>query len=229
MISGEIRQWLFIYRFEFFLITLSFNLFGILFFNDSFFNEYMFPIGFLFNIISGINLISNKRLRLLFIILFVISVLIFGYSVLLTKTININLLNFSLYFLFYSVIAYEIIRQIWFTKNINKDLIIGVISGYISLGLIGFFIFMSVEISMPGSFDSNLFSDTYTIAEKSDSLLYYSYITLMTIVYGEIVPVTTVAQKAAILLGLLGQFYLVIVTAVVVGKYINQKDNVSPE
>jgi hypothetical protein len=42
----------------------------------------------------------------------------------------------------------------------------------------------------------------------------------LTIGYGEIVPATPVAQKAAILTGLMGQFYLVIVTAIVVGKYL---------
>ncbi|WP_101449582.1 ion channel [Aquimarina sp. MAR_2010_214] len=52
--------------------------------------------------------------------------------------------------------------------------------------------------------------------------MYYSYITLMTIGYGEIIPVTSLSQKAAILVGMMGQFYLVILTAIVVGKYINQ-------
>jgi hypothetical protein len=42
----------------------------------------------------------------------------------------------------------------------------------------------------------------------------------MTIGYGEILPATATAQKAAILVGLMGQFYLVIITAVVVGKYM---------
>ena len=54
----------------------------------------------------------------------------------------------------------------------------------------------------------------------ADSLLYYSYITLLTIGYGEIFPISPVAQKAAILIGLVGQFYFVIITAVVVEKYI---------
>ena len=34
----------------------------------------------------------------------------------------------------------------------------------------------------------------------------------MTIGYGEIIPVTPIAQKSAILIGLLGQIYVVIVT-----------------
>ena len=128
---------------------------------------------------------------------------------------------FTLYFLFYVIITFEIIKQVWRINEVSKDLIMGVISGYISLGLVGFFIFMAIEISHPGSFDSALLTDTLTINEKAESLLYFSYITLMTIGYGEVIPVATAAQKASILLGLLGQFYLVIITAVTVSKYIN--------
>jgi voltage-gated potassium channel len=45
----------------------------------------------------------------------------------------------------------------------------------------------------------------------------------MTIGYGDISPITPIAQKATIFIGLIGQFYLVVLTAIVVGKYINQK------
>jgi voltage-gated potassium channel len=41
---------------------------------------------------------------------------------------------------------------------------------------------------------------------------------------GEILPVSNLAQKGAILVALVGQFYLVILTAIVVGKYINQNN-----
>jgi hypothetical protein len=58
---------------------------------------------------------------------------------------------------------------------------------------------------------------------RVDELLYYSYVTLMTIGYGEIVPITSIARKASILIGLMGQIYLVVLTAIIVGKYINQK------
>lgn len=134
---------------------------------------------------------------------------------------SIHLFRFTLYFLFYVIITFEIIKQVWRISEVSKDLIMGFISGYISLGLVGFFIFMSIEISHPGSFESALLIDTLTINEKADSLLYFSYITLMTIGYGEVIPVAVAAQKASILLGLLGQFYLVIITAVTVSKYIN--------
>lgn len=217
----RIKEIIYTYRFEFFLATLVFNLFGILLFTDALFITYLFPIGVLLNILTGINLISIKKIKILVTILFLATACTSGFAMTDVENMHIDLLRFGFYFLFYVVITYEIIKQIWFIKEVSKDLIIGVVSGYMTLGLVGYFIFMAVEMAQPGSFDSSLFTDTFTIAEKSDSLLYYSYITLMTIGYGEIVPVTTVAQKAAILLGLCGQFYLVIITAVVVGKYLN--------
>ena len=59
----------------------------------------------------------------------------------------------------------------------------------------------------------------------TEELMYFSYITLTTIGYGDILPITPMARKAAILIGLIGQMYLVVITAIVVGKYINQSSN----
>ena len=213
------------YKFEIFLATLVFNLFGILLFNDEFFVTFLFPIGLLLNIVAGINLISRKRTKTLISVLFFVTAFISGYGLFNDVNATIDLVQFGFYFLFYVVMTLAIVKQIWSIKELNNDLIYGVICGYITLGLVGFFIFLAIENNSPGSFDNAsfdgaLFADALTIRDKSDSLLYYSYITLMTIGYGEIVPVTTIAQKAAILLGMLGQFYVMIITAVVVTKYI---------
>lgn len=123
-------------------------------------------------------------------------------------------------FLFFIIVTYEIINQVWKTTFVDKTTIYGLVSGYISLGLIGFFICLSIELSNPNSFIG--IAENLTITE---GLMYYSYVTLLTIGYGDILPVTHLAQNAAILIGMTGQFYLVIVTAIVVGKYINQNKN----
>jgi voltage-gated potassium channel len=47
----------------------------------------------------------------------------------------------------------------------------------------------------------------------------------MTIGYGDISPLTPIAKKAAVLIGLWGQFYLVIITALVVGKYLTSEQD----
>ena len=204
-----------------FLASLVFNLFGILLFNVELFNTYLLPIGLLLNFALGINLISNRKTRLLISFMFIVTVFTSGFQMFDIDISNVSILRFLFYFLFYVVITFEIIKQVWRINEVGKDLIMGVISGYICLGLVGYFIFMAIEISHPGSFQSTLFTESFSINQKSDGLLYYSYITLLTIGYGEIVPITTAAQKAAVFLGLLGQFYLIILTAVTVGKYIN--------
>ncbi|MFT6415385.1 MAG: hypothetical protein ACJARZ_000721 [Dokdonia sp.] len=211
------------YKFESFLITLVFILFGSLIFNESFFLTYLFPIGLLLNIATGIYLISNKKLKLFITTLFLFVAILSGFTFLEKESDTLNLLRFAFYFIFYIVLTFEIIHQIWHITEISRNLFIGVISGYLSLGLVGFFIFLAVEIVTPGTFQSELFVDLISVEEKFDSLLYYSFITLMTIGYGEIIPVTSIGQKATMLLGLLGQFYVVIITAVVVGKYLSYK------
>ncbi len=209
------------YRFEMFLASLVFNLFGILLFNVELFNTYLLPIGLLLNFALGINLISKRKTRVLISFMFIVTLFTSGFQMFDIDISNVSILRFLFYFLFYVVITFEIIKQVWRINEVGKDLIMGVISGYICLGLVGYFIFMAIEITHPGSFQSTLFTESFSINQKSDGLLYYSYITLLTIGYGEIVPITTAAQKAAVFLGLLGQFYLVILTAVTVGKYIN--------
>jgi len=209
-------------KFEIFLSALCLNLFGSLVFGEVLFTTYIFPISLLVTIIAGINLISIKRIKITFSMLFGLSICTLGYSMFYSEDSDILYVRFGLYFLFYVVVTYEIIKQILKAKTVNKNVIMGVISGYICLGLVGFFILIAVELANPGSFTGDLLVGN-SLDQNTDNLLYYSYITLMTIGYGEIIPVTAIAQKSAILIGLLGQFYIVIVTALVVGKYISHR------
>lgn len=208
-------------RFSFFFFSQLAILFGSLVFPMVFFEEKLMPILFLINIGAGILLIARQKfLFWMYIVLFTASLFIYGFDTLQRNNIEENIaIRFSMYFLFYTTVAMSIIKQVWKAKRVNRKVIVGLMSGYISLGFIAFFMFTSIELFQPNSFDGILI-EGYTLVEKLDSLLYYSYITMLTIGYGEIVPVTPIAQKAAILVGLIGQFYTVIITAVVVEKYI---------
>ncbi|MEM6359414.1 MAG: ion channel [Bacteroidota bacterium] len=207
-------------RFYIFLATQIAILFGSLFFPVQLFEVTIQPVLLMLNIGAGILLISsNKRLTWFFIILFAASAVVFG-SVMLTRTHQDTFfLRLPIYFIFYTVVTFNIIRQVWWANFVNQNVVMGLISGYISLGLLGFFLFMSIELAHPGAFQGNLL-DSDQLEIRTDAMMYYAYITLLTIGYGEIVPVVPVAQKAAILVGLIGQFYMVIITAVVIEKYI---------
>lgn len=213
------------YRFTLFLISLLFILFGTLFIPSKLFVTYVIPLFFIINILAAILLISKKsKIKNLFVVvLFVAIVLYVLSSILAMDEILLTYTNFAILFSFYSIVTYEIITQVWRSKRVNRGVILGLMSGYICLGLVGFFICMAVEIIEPDSF-SGLISQELNSEGNRDDLIYFSFITLLTIGYGDILPVTQLARNASVIIGLLGQFYLVIVTAVVVEKYIRHSD-----
>lgn len=212
------------HRFEIFFASQLFILFGSLLFPNEFFENVLTPILFLVNTMAGILLISKKKKLMWFLILlFSISLFVFGTSMM-QKTDEFQeffLIRLSVYFIFYVLVTYQIIKQIWKAKKVNNTVVIGLMCGYISLGFIAFFLFTTIELLEPNSFNG-LVNNSSNVTARLDSIMYYSYITLMTIGYGDIVPATPLAQKASILTGLIGQFYLVVITAIVVGKYIQQ-------
>lgn len=220
-------QRLYASRFQFFFITQICILFGGLLIPTYLFEDKVAPLLFLLNLIAGLVLISKRKdLFWFFLILILCSTAIFSYAQAVDDIpLLTGYLQYGIYFAFYFMVTYEIIKQVWYAEKVNNTVIYGMISGFISLGLIGFFICMGIELANSGSFEGGLLhlqdSDSNILTEQ---LLYFSFITLITIGYGDIAPVTPLAQKASILIGLVGQFYLVVLTAIVVGKFINQNN-----
>jgi voltage-gated potassium channel len=215
---------LFTYRFEIFLTSLMTILFGSLLVPSSVFEDVLFPLLLLSNILSGIVLMSKKeKIMYFFLLLFAIRFLfyLFEFSNALEEK-NFYVVKTGIFFIFYLVVTYEIIQQVWKAKNVNKNVIIGLVSGFVSLGLIGFFICLSIEMFYPNSFHISQVGDNSFSYSILDNMMYFSYVTLLTIGYGDIYPISRIAHKASLLIGLSGQLYLVIITSIVVGKYINQ-------
>ncbi len=212
------------YRFELFLSSQLSILFGSLVVPPVIFETILEPILFLINLLAGVVLISRRpKLMWFSICILTLNTILFGIATTVgDEPRDISLLRLLGYFLFYVVVTSQIMKQVWYAERVNKNVIFGLASGYISLGLIGFFIFLTIELVMPGSFHGGVLWDKGTTDVLADELMYFSFITLMTIGYGDILPVTVLAQKAAMFIGLIGQFYLVIITAVVVEKYIAQ-------
>lgn len=222
MPKDSLYERLYAHRFELFLASQLSILFGSLVVPLEIHLNYLSPILFLFNLLCGVLLISkNKKLLRIFLVLFGVEIFVTGGITVIGPKFfeEIRYAEFAIYFIFYFIVTIQIIKQVWNSVEVNKNVIMGLMCGYISLGLLAFFMFFSIELANPGSFKGiNMLSENGMAT--ADSLLYYSYITLLTIGYGEIFPISPVAQKAAILIGLVGQFYFVIITAVVVEKYI---------
>jgi len=208
-------------RYELFFISQVAILFGSLLMPADLFEEIILPVLFLFNVFFGILLTSKKkRLTKIITVFFIILLVIFVMKLVKnTQHEYLAFIRFAIYFLFYIIVSIEIIKEVLKTKSVSKNVIFGLMSGYLSIGLIAFFAFVSIEIAVPDSF-RGLMVHGMAFSNKVDSLLYFSYITLLSIGYGDIFPVSAIAQKATVLFGIIGQFYIIIVTTVVLEKYI---------
>jgi len=210
-------------RFVFFNVTLIMILFGPLVIPPVLFESVFAPLFFSVNILAGILLISKKKgPQKIFIVVLISTILTYVISAFYkSEADSFAFVRYSILFLFYCVVTWEIVTQVWKSEYVNQIVILGLIGGYLCLGLIGFFICNFIEMIMPGSFNG-IVERAVDPSQNREGLFYFSFITLMSIGYGDIAPVGKVARNAAVFIGLIGQFYTVILTAIVVGKFINQ-------
>lgn len=92
------------------------------------------------------------------------------------------------------------------------------IAAYIMMGLLWSFIFALIDALAPGSFDFMGESDEHNPLDWRE-FMFFSFVTLTTTGYGDIVPVSRAAQAAAILEQLAGTFYIAILIARLAGLY----------
>ncbi|MGV8142192.1 MAG: ion channel [Candidatus Pacearchaeota archaeon] len=118
--------------------------------------------------------------------------------------------------LFFGYTIFIIFSYIFKTKEINADAIYGAVSVYLLIGAIWASIFFTIESVSPGSF-----SGVQNPAVLSD-FIYFSYSTLITLVYGDITPVGSLVRSLASLEAITGAMYLAITIARLVGLYGNK-------
>ncbi|MBW2410331.1 MAG: two pore domain potassium channel family protein, partial [Deltaproteobacteria bacterium] len=88
---------------------------------------------------------------------------------------------------------------------------------YLLLAIVWAYAYRAIGVIQPGSF---AIADAQNITQSL--ALYYSFVTITTLGYGDIFPVTTAAKSCAILEAIIGQLYLVITIALLVGVYVSQ-------
>jgi len=105
-------------------------------------------------------------------------------------------------------------------EDATTDKVLGALCGYLLLGILFALVFAAMEQSNPGCFKiqgNSEFSD----------FIYFSIVTLSTLGYGDIVPVSAQARALVSLEVLLGQFYLAVVVARLVALSMVSRESTS--
>ncbi|EHQ30379.1 ion channel [Mucilaginibacter paludis] len=121
----------------------------------------------------------------------------------------------SIFFAYFAVIAVKVYQTILSNRFISSEMIAATFCGFVLLCLAGAIVFITIAVNYPGSF-----SNISIGVNRFKNLTYFSFTTLLTIGYGDIVPTTLVAKRAVMLMGLVGHFYTVVLTGIIIGKYI---------
>jgi hypothetical protein len=127
-----------------------------------------------------------------------------------------NFLKLFLLAAFFGFIIFSFIRFIGNSTKVNEDVILAAIIIYLLIGIIaGNLAFLLYEI-YPNAF---IFPQRVVQPIFTD-FLYFSFITMATVGYGDITPAIPQTETFAYLLAVTGQLYVAIIIALLVGKYL---------
>lgn len=123
------------------------------------------------------------------------------------------------YVLYLAGAIYLILRDIISSKLVTIDTICGSICVYLLIGFV-----WALFYSMIGTLDSNAFSQKIIDTNSWSKAVYFSFSTLTTLGYGDIVPINSLAKMLTNSQAMIGQLYPAILISILVGIYTFQKN-----
>lgn len=124
---------------------------------------------------------------------------------------------------FYTITIFSLLQDITHQKRVTRDIILGALCVYFMIGLLYAAIYVYLVFQNPDSFYFNT-AKNQTHLERSYNLIYFSFTTLSTVGFGDIVPKTFMAKGLVVIEEITGLFYLaVLVSRLVTAMKINKK------
>lgn len=167
-------------------------------------------------LLAAIACLRFKKQSFLTSRIFGVLVVVLGWVKAATDIVWLDRIDSMFRAMFFLIVTGALIYQVARTPRVSFDLIIGAINGYLLIGIVGGIASMIVDGLVPGAFRFDA-----QIHLGASKYLYFSYITLATVGYGDITPAVPAAQFVAVVLAVSGQLYIATIIALLVGKYIS--------
>lgn len=121
-------------------------------------------------------------------------------------------------FVFLVVAIVFTLKQVVVDRAITVNRLVGALCVYLLLGVIWALTYSFVDAISPNSFTG---FEPLQDWEWDSEWLYFSFATMTTLGYGDIVPVSATARSLAYMQAIFGQFYIAILVAGLVSAYIS--------
>jgi hypothetical protein len=210
------------------------------------FTQLMFPISenstigliidqFFYVLMMFFGLLIARESRTITYVLVVLAIVwmivgvIYAFNV---TNIAAQLATYAAFAVYQAMIAWVLLRFIFATKRVSQDVLYAAVTVYILIGAIYVPVYGILENTSFSLTGMNAFKDALVPAGQPipwQSFLYYSYVTLTTMGYGDILPVTMWARSAAISEAVMGVMYTAIIVSRLVALYISHNDDSKPK
>jgi hypothetical protein len=120
--------------------------------------------------------------------------------------------------MFYIIVIINILSFIFKQDEVSRDLIVGAAVVYLLIALMWSNLYIILETLSPGSFAM----PGGPLQYSRYLFVYYSFITITTLGYGDVTPLTSMASSVSTLEAIIGQLYLIITVAWLVGVHVSQ-------
>ncbi|HEC27722.1 MAG TPA: two pore domain potassium channel family protein [Gammaproteobacteria bacterium] len=136
------------------------------------------------------------------------------------ESAGLNYIHLLLVLAFFIWATWLAARQVLFTGTIDIHKIVGAVCIYLLLGLIWALMYLLIAEAAPDAFNGLQQAPWY---DNFSQLSYYSFVTLTTLGYGDISPVSPIAQFLAYMEAIVGIFYTTILVASLIGARMSDR------
>jgi voltage-gated potassium channel len=183
-------------------------------------------------ILSGTFSLGFKKKRQIILICLGAITIIFAWLDLFFPIHLLRLLSFFSFFCFNVFITVFMVRHVARSKHVNLTIIINSINGFLLVGVLGAVLLAITEVFQKFGFitETGAISLTGAISFAGNTAtgfhdyLYFSFVTLTTLGYGDVTPVSALAKSITIIIAVSGQLYLTILIALLVGKFLSRTE-----
>lgn len=103
---------------------------------------------------------------------------------------------------------------------VTLDSIFAAVSAYLLIALAFACVYLFLVMSIPESFRFPASTEGIADPRLDASMMYFSFVTLATLGYGDILPYSESARMLAVIEAVVGQFYVAVIVAVLVSRFI---------
>jgi voltage-gated potassium channel Kch len=118
--------------------------------------------------------------------------------------------------IYFILVIYYLVTQIARSKKVRLLEFLEAVNIYLLMGIAASILFKAIY-----TFDHATFSTSVNEFTGRADFIYFSFVTLTTLGYGDILPISPLARSITILISITGQLYLTMIIALLVGKYLS--------